>query len=117
MPEVMDSKFSNEKEDRRWAFETQSRLGDQFGRLSSAGNQITSIDCKTSICRLQGIFATQDAFNETMQAVFGRRDENRFVHGGAIAPVFERTTDGQYRAIVYVAREGTHLIDAEPSRN
>jgi len=114
MPKIMSTRFNREATDRQWSFDTRSHLEEQFSRLQSPGNEITSIECKTSICRLEGSFQAQDAFNAMMHGVFGSTDrEHRVVHGGAVAPVVEHMDNGKLRAIVYMVREGTFFVDMD----
>jgi hypothetical protein len=63
---------------------------------------------------MEGTFATRDAFNETMHGVFGSTADDRVIHGGAVAPVFEPAGDGTFHAIVYMARLGTPLEEPPP---
>jgi hypothetical protein len=114
MPVILDTKFSREPPDRHWSSETQSRLRDEFSRVQMPGSEMTSIECKSTLCRLQGIFEAKEAFNEMMHGVFGSTDpEHRVAHGGAVAPVVEQLGDGRMRATIYMAREGDRLVDSD----
>jgi hypothetical protein len=110
-PKVMEARFSRDVPDTAWSGDTEVHLREQFVRLSSPGNEIGSIECRTSLCRMEGSFATKEAFSEMMRGVFGRVDERRVAHGGAMAPLLERTSEGTYHAVIFMAREGTQLLD------
>jgi hypothetical protein len=87
-----------------------SQLRGAIDQLASPAAEVTSVECRTSLCRLEGTFQSKEAFNSMMHGIFGSAEKDRVHHSGAVAPVFEQGSDGKFHATVYMSREGIPLV-------
>jgi len=109
LPVTLANRLEAEPADVKWASATRSQLRDAIDKLASPAAEVTSVECRTSLCRLQGTFQSKEAFNSMMHGIFGSAEKDRVPHSGAVAPVFEQRSDGKFHATVYMSREGTPL--------
>jgi hypothetical protein len=110
LPVTLARRLESEPADVTWASSTQHQLHDVIDKLASPGAHVTAVDCRTSLCRLEGSFDSKEAFNSLMYGIFNSSAPDRVLHGGTVAPVFEQESDGKYHATVYMSRVGTPLV-------
>jgi hypothetical protein len=95
-------KYASQSDDPEWSEETENSIQDLFTNAAFAGADLVSVDCQTSICRLELNYESDDA-----------RDDF-FAQAPNTAPLnsegfFHLAEDGE-TTVLYVAREG-HRLD------
>jgi hypothetical protein len=102
------TRFQSEARDAAWSESARQDLRRELDALETAKDQVKLVECRSTLCKVEGRFETTRTFTEMMKKLFVGSDA-KMAHGGVMAPVVEVTADGQVRAEVYMARAGTSL--------
>jgi hypothetical protein len=105
--EQMDGRFYDEKLDPDWSREALPRAEQFSGRLPE-GVRVVSLQCRSSMCRLETSHPNLESFQGFIQQTVMRGEHN---WNGPIMAALQGDPKqpGEVKAVVYLAREGTDL--------
>jgi hypothetical protein len=110
IPDFLQKRFDDESFERGWSTERELRIAQGIASLSTPHGTFESVECRTTLCRLDGRFDSVDAFNQIMQDMLTPAEKSSFEvvgrHGHVQRGAFETDADGSVRAVVYMFREG-----------
>lgn len=108
----MDSRFFGERLDPDWSREALPRA-EQFGVRLPEGVRVVSLQCRSSMCRLEMSHPTLESFQGFIQQTVMRGEHD---WNGPIMAALQGDPrqPGEVKAVVYLAREGTDLSPSFP---
>ena len=99
--ERLGARYADEPIDHEWANQTARGLKEEIAQLGVERN-VASVDCRSSVCRLQSQFADMTAYNQFMDQMSAHAPGGE----GMISPVLEQREDGSVSATSYWVRTG-----------
>jgi hypothetical protein len=94
------ARFASERIDAAWASETRSQLETDLGKVSGADASVRTVECRTSICRVEVAVANNDAGAMFVQSWLRGRTFD--------GPGYVTQADGAM--VMYLGRPGTELL-------
>jgi hypothetical protein len=106
--------FISDQPDPKWGTLERGTLMKKFDSVLSDNSSITSLDCRSSMCRMQTRHADLGAFKKFLQSAF--IDANSYVVNGAahVSLLSDPSAQGPVDAVEFLAREGRNLPFIEP---
>lgn len=101
------SRFESETIDSAWRSEATPLLARQFGARTPSGSRLTSIECRSSMCRVEAVHDSFDAYSEFTRAAITAPDAEW--QGSFVAHVVGDPYAGQVRSRAYMVRPGEDL--------
>jgi hypothetical protein len=105
----LQSYFVAQKVDPTWAGAAGRELGDDLGRLKTAGVRLNGVECRSTICRAELVAPSADAAMEFGQSYLRERTSTS---AGFLA-MDEVNPDGSRKLLVFLARTDTQLPTLE----
>ncbi|WP_375759795.1 hypothetical protein [Corallococcus exercitus] len=103
----MDARFFGEGVDTAWS-PAATRRAERLGAVLPQGARIVSLECRSSMCRLQMSHPSQDAFRKFLRE--GLMDDAEAWDGPFMAALTGTPgRSGEVEAVAYLAREGVDL--------
>lgn len=104
--------FAREATDAAWAAQARSRLEAQLPRVTPAGSHVRSLECRTSLCRLELVHDNRAAYRELVERAF--LDTSHHIgEGPAFSAQLDTTSDGRLITVAYLGRRGQPLPQLE----
>jgi len=106
----LDGRFFSEDIDNSWARDATVNLTDASRRIASQGAKIDSVECRSTMCRVEGTFPSAKSFNDWFDKLFVGPDA-LVQHGGVLVPppTPGDEIDGDQAKQVFVARAGADV--------
>ena len=103
----LDRAFTSENSDARWSGTTANEVARALPAALPKGSNITAVNCKSSMCRLETTHESVESFREFNTSAFARAGQTIW-KGGVYSAVREQSTRGVV-ALTYLAKEGEEL--------
>jgi hypothetical protein len=104
----LDASFSQQQLDSQWSHTAEQQLRELVLPLTNKETSLTSVQCRTTLCRVGFSHVTEAAFQEFMKTiktcVLGSGWKGQ-VAGGRVAT----NQDGKVSSVFYLAKEGANL--------
>jgi hypothetical protein len=94
------ARFDREPTDTSWAGDTRAQLETELGRFSGNDATVRSVDCRTSLCRVEVAVASNDAGATFVQSWLRDRTFD--------GPGYVTQADG--KMVMFLGRTGTELL-------
>ena len=108
--DVIDAVFQSESSDPSWSSEAELSIGSVARSLNSPGVDLLSLDCRTSLCRLEVLYREQTGQIEFEAAL--PQELHELASGMTIES--STTDDGQLLSVIYLVRAGFDLPSFDP---
>jgi len=105
----LERAFASEGRDGRWSGTTANELSRSVREALPAGSNVSSVDCKSRICRLETTHENVEAFREFNTAAFARTGQTLW--RGAVYSAVREQSGSSIVALTYLAKEGEVLPD------
>jgi hypothetical protein len=101
-------------EDRFWASKARGDLGNHLGVLLPSASSLRQIECHSTICRLEIVHPSAEVLHNFVENTFGLLSTSRVWNGPFMIEPEAPNSDGTLASVIYLGREGTSLIRADP---
>jgi len=101
--ERYDQRFAAEPVDRQWSHRAANGI-EEVAAERGEGESIDSLDCRSSLCRIEASFSSIETYNRFFDAVNDMASEG--LGDGMISPDVNVLEDGTVKAVTYLVREG-----------
>ncbi|HEX8111691.1 MAG TPA: hypothetical protein VF516_28365 [Kofleriaceae bacterium] len=108
----IDGKFAQETVDPAWSAGAEYQLRQALERTPSPGTTLASISCRRSLCRVESLHTSLEAFQQYVESSY--LADGRPLWNGAFTSLVTEQSDTQVKAVSFVAKEGSELPAAEP---
>lgn len=118
MPDVpelvaqIDGKFAQEAVDPAWSSGAEYQLRQALESKPSPGTTLTSIRCHRSLCRVESLHPSLEAFQAYVQSSYLADD--RRLWNGAFTSLVTEQSEARVTAVSFIAKEGSDIPAAEP---
>lgn len=103
----LSARFLAESVDVGWSREAAHLADGDLRPLLPAGSHITTLECKSSLCRAESMHQDMGTYQEFTRAMIHAR---RKWQGPAIVVVVDRPENGEVKAAIYMAKLGEDLL-------
>jgi hypothetical protein len=110
--ENLQTSFQSEPIDASWSQSTTRQLKDAVAAKLSDRSSVTSLECRTSTCRLEMKNEDVNAYRSDLHAMLMSPDP--VWRGPFFATALTSSANGQLTSVAFLAREGTSLPHDEP---
>lgn len=109
----LDNHFDAQTRDRAWADRATQEATRAFTENIPAGSQVTKVECRQNLCRVDTEHTDLNAFRAFADATLLSRD--RKIWNGGFSTMVRTQTESGVTAVTYVAKEGQPVPGPEPS--
>jgi hypothetical protein len=109
MHDNLEATFTTEAVDRQWGPGAQRQVQDRLRGLVPDGSAVRSIECRTSMCRIETEHASLEELDRFTRAAFMEPNTRVWNAGGMSHTEMPARPGDPIRAIAFLAREGTAL--------
>jgi hypothetical protein len=110
--EAVEAEFASQASNPAWASTTRSDLLAKVDGALPAASSVQSVECRSSVCRLEASFPNEDASQALFEKMF--TEQGHFWKGPAAVASTKTNADGSLTKVLYLAREGASLLSANP---
>lgn len=110
--EAVEAEFASQASNPAWASTTRSDLLAKIDGALPAASSVQSVECRSSVCRLEASFPNEDASQALFEKMF--TEQGHFWNGPAAVASTRTNPDGSLTKVLYLAREGASLLSANP---
>jgi hypothetical protein len=112
----MANRFGRQPRESNWAPGAEARILEAFSKVEG---KIEAVECRTSLCRVQAVFASHEAETKTIGQLFGGPSFRPPAGSPTVQPLLldffrsflsparETLLDGTVRVLLYMSPEGT----------
>lgn len=109
----VEGEFAGQPTDNAWAASTRQALHDRLtSRARSSSSSLRSIECRSSICRVEVVHQDAAASQQFGERAFTDADERAW-NGPVVITPPQANPDGSLVMVMYLGREGTSLLKPE----
>jgi hypothetical protein len=108
----IDGKFAQETVDPGWSTGAERQLRQALESTSSPGTTLASVSCRRSLCRVESLHTSLEAFQQYVQSSYLADD--RPLWNGAFTALVTEQSETRVRAVSFIAKEGSEIPAAEP---
>ena len=108
----IDGKFDQETVDPDWSSGAEYQLRQALESKPSPGTTLTSVRCHRSLCRVESLHPSLEAFQAYVQSSYLADD--RPLWNGAFTSLVTEQSEARVKAVSFIAKEGSDIPAAEP---
>ena len=111
----LDHSFLEENPDVEWSRPAEQKLQDLFRPLINKSTSLTSVQCRTTLCRVEFLHVTEEGFRNFLQSLKTASVTREWKGEGVGGKI--RTTDAEgVRSVFYLAKPGASLLLETPAQ-
>lgn len=108
----IDGKFAREPADPGWSSGAERQLRQALESTSSPGTTLASVSCRRSLCRVESLHTSLEAFHDYVESSYMADD--RLPWNGAFTSLVTEQSDTRVKAVSFIAKEGSDIPAADP---
>jgi hypothetical protein len=112
MRDMLARVFEKESTDPKWSPVAEQTAESRLRNAMPKGGSLQSVECRSSMCRIQSVHESVDEFQEFVQSAFMKIDTQVWNGGSFSTPVEDGERHFPVTIVTYIAREGRALPKA-----